>query len=104
MAVTGFRKRYIAFRINAPRQIERWELIGVLQRSADTLGMSGEGQTRPWLTAYRDNRGILRCSHTDKERAIELLTSVTEIGDDHVPVTIETIVTSGTIKKAKESI
>ena len=101
MGVTGFRKRYIAFRIDAPRNVERWELIKVLQNKAMELGMAGEGQARPWLTVYKDNRGIMRCSHVDKDKAIELLVSVTELGEDNIQVKLETIVTSGTIKQAK---
>ena len=101
MGVRDFRKRYIAFRIDAPRNIERWELIGALQNKAMEMGMAGEGQARPWLTVYKDNRGIMRCAHIDKEKAIELLRSITEIGEAKTPVKIETIVTSGTIKQAK---
>ncbi len=101
MGVSEIRKRYIAFRIDAPRNIERWELIKVLQNKAMEMGMAGDGQARPWLTVYRDNRGIMRCAHVDKEKAIELLVSVTEIGEDKLPVKIETIITSGTIKQAK---
>jgi len=104
MGVREIRKRYIAFSIDAPRNIERWELIGALQNGAMEMGMAGEGQARPWLTVYKDNRGIMRCAHVDKEKAIELLQSVTEIGEAKTPVKIETIVTSGTIRKAKESI
>ena len=104
MPVREFRKRYVAFKIDAPREVQRWELIGAVQRMADSMGMAGDGVARPWLTAYRDNRGILRCSHTDKEKAIQLLTSINEIGEERMPVKIETIVTSGTIKKEKTSL
>ncbi len=101
MPVREYRKRYVAFKIDAPRNIQRWELIGALQRRAEKMGMAGEGLARPWLTTYKDNRGVLRCAHVDKDIAIELLTSVTELGDDNLQVKIETIVTSGTIKQAK---
>ena len=101
MPIREFRKRYIAFKIVAPRNIQRWELIGALQRRAEQMGMAGEGLARPWLTTYKENRGVLRCAHTNTDSAIELLTSITELGEDSLPVTIETIVTSGTIKQAK---
>ncbi len=68
------------------------------------MGLDQENEGRPWLTAFQDNRGILRCSHTEKDIAIEMLKSVTEIGEERLEVTIETLVTSGTIKKAKESL
>ncbi len=101
MPIREFRKRYVAFRIIAPRNIQRWELIGALQNRAEQMGMAGEGLARPWLTTYKENRGVLRCAHTNKDNAIELLTSITEVGDDNLQVTIETVVTSGTIKQAK---
>ncbi len=99
-----FRKRYVAFVIEAPRNIERWEMISALQKMATAMNMLSEGERRPWLTTFRDNRGILRCVHTDKERAIELLTNITELGEEQMKVEITTIKTSGTIKKAKASI
>lgn len=98
-----YRKRYVAFRIKAYREVERWELIAALQARAEEMGMPADGQRRPWLTAFNDNRGILRCSHTDKDAAINLLESIKEIGEDRMKVEIETVKTSGTIKKAKAS-
>ena len=80
------------------------ELIKEFQRVGSRLGLDQEGETRPWLTAFQDNRGIMRCCHTDKEKCIEMLKEVTEVGDERLKITIDTLVTSGTIKKAKESL
>ena len=104
MGVREFRRRYIVFTIDAPRNIERWELIKEFQREASRMGLDQESEGRPWLTAYQNNRGILRCSHTDKDTAIEMLKSVDEVGEERLKVTIETLVTSGTIKQAKKSL
>ncbi|MCK4266437.1 MAG: hypothetical protein KAX31_04090 [Thermoplasmata archaeon] len=104
MAVKEYRQRYIVFNIEAPRNIERWELIKEIQRRSSQMGLDMEGNSRPWLTAFNDNRGILRCVHTEKEKAIELLTGITEVGEERLKVEISTIKTSGTIKKAKESL
>ena len=68
------------------------------------MGLDQESMARPWLTAFQENRGILRCSHTDKDTAIEMLKGVTEVGEERLKVTIETLVTSGTIKQAKKSL
>jgi RNase P/RNase MRP subunit POP5 len=103
MAVKEFRHRYIVFEIEAPRQVERWELIKEFQRRSSQLGMDGD-ENRPWLTAFQNNRGILRCSHCEKDKAIGLLTGITEVGDERLKVKIKTITTSGTIRKAKESL
>ena len=104
MGVREFRHRYIVFTIDAPRNVERWELIKEFQREASRMGLDQENEGRPWLTAFQNNRGILRCSHTDKDTAIKMLKSITEIGEERLKVTIETLVTSGTIKQAKKSL
>jgi len=103
MAVREFRHRYIVFEIDAPRVIERWELIKEFQRIASRMGLDQSEEIRPWLTAFQKNRGILRCSHCDRDKAIELLSGINEIGEERLKVSIRTITTSGTIRKAKES-
>jgi RNase P/RNase MRP subunit POP5 len=104
MVVKEFRRRYILFELEAPREVERWELIKAIQKRASQMGLDHQVDGRPWLTAFQQNRGILRCAHTDKDRAIELLTSITEVGEnDELKVEVRTIKTSGTIKKVKES-
>lgn len=104
MAVKEYRQRYIVFEIDAPRTLERWELIKALQQRASQMGLDNNMAGRPWLTAFEGNRGILRCAHTEKDNAIELLSSITEVGEDNeLKVEIRTLKTSGTIKKAKES-
>ena len=104
MGVREFRRRYIVFTIDASRNIERWELIKEFQREGSRMGLDQETERRPWLTAFQDNRGILRCSHNDKDTAIEMLNGITEIGEERLKVSIETLVTSGTIKQAKKSL
>lgn len=104
MAVKEYRQRYIVFEIDASRKVERWEFIKALERCASQMGFDNQKEGRPWLTAFNDNRGILRCVHTDKDNAIQLLTSITEVGEDNeLKVEVRTLKTSGTIKKAKES-
>lgn len=105
MAVKEYRRRYIVFEIDAPRKVERWEFIKSLERHASIMEMDTEKGGRPWLTSFHDNRGILRCSHTDKEQVIQLLNEITEVGENsELKVTVRTIKTSGTIKKAKTSL
>jgi RNase P/RNase MRP subunit POP5 len=104
MAVKEYRHRYIVFEIDAPRAIERWELIKEFQRIASRIGLDQSEEIRPWLTAFQNNRGILRCAHCDKDKAIELLNGIHEVGEEKLKITIRTITTSGTIKKAKESL
>jgi RNase P/RNase MRP subunit POP5 len=103
MAVKEFRHRYIVFEIDAPRPVERWELIKEFQRIASRMGLDQSEEIRPWLTAFQNNRGILRCTHHDRDKAVELLTAITEVGEERLKISIQTITTSGTIRKAKES-
>lgn len=56
---------------------------------------------KPWLTVFEHNKGILRCVHTYKDEAIGLLTSIKTMGGEKMPIKVETLGTSGTIKKAK---
>lgn len=58
---------------------------------------------KPWLTVFKNNEGILRCVHTNKDKAANLLTSIKTIGRDKIPIKVETLGISGTIKKAKRN-
>lgn len=93
------KKRYIAFRIEAPRKITRKEFIGAIRQ-----GVSDDRQwerIKPWLTVFEGNCGILRCFYLSKDEAVSLLTSIRQIGREGVPVSVTTLGTSGSIKKAK---
>ena len=92
------RKRYIAFKVNAPREITRGEFITAIKRKVPQRTLWGE--MTPWLTVFENNRGILRCAHTCLDEAIKLLSSITQVGGGRVEVV--TLGTSGTIKKAKQ--
>jgi RNase P/RNase MRP subunit POP5 len=102
MTVKDFRQRYVVFEIEAPRTVERWELIKEIQRRSSQMGFDQDSAARPWLTAFNDNRGILRYAHTDKDKVVELLTGITEIGEERLKVEVRTLKSSGTIKKVKD--
>ena len=93
------KKRYIAFRIEAPREITRKEFIGAIRQGVPEK-VQWE-QMKPWLTVFEDNCGILRCFYLFKDEAIELLNSITHVGLERVAVSVTTLGTSGSIKKAK---
>lgn len=50
-----------------------------------------------WLVEFDGTHGIVRCPHTAKEATIALLSGMDRVGD--VPVDIETLGTSGTIRR-----
>ena len=93
------RKRYIAFRITAPRLISRNELISAIRENIKHK--KSWNNMKPWLTIFENNQGILSCVHTSKSEAIELLSSLKAVGREKVPIKVETLGTSGTIKKAR---
>lgn len=93
------RKRYIAFRIDATNEISRKEFISAIRKNVN--GKDQWERVDPWLTVFENNEGILRCVHTALDEALEILTSIENIGRENVKVKVETLGTSGTIKKAK---
>lgn len=95
------RKRYIAFKVHSPRIISRNEFIAAIREYI--LSKNDWNRIKPWLTIFENNEGILRCVHTNKDEAIHLLTSINAVGKEKIPVNVETLGTSGTIKKAKRN-
>lgn len=54
----------------------------------------------PWVIFIKQNYGLIRCQHLDKEKTIELLNGVTWIGKRKTQVKIQTLGTTGTIQSA----
>jgi RNase P/RNase MRP subunit POP5 len=94
------KKRYIAFKVHAPRSISRKEFIAAIR--GNIKDDNSWNTMKPWLTVFGDNAGILRCTHIAKDEARELLNSIKSAGREKTEVKVETLTTSGTIKKAKE--
>ena len=98
IAVTHYRKRYIAFEIQAKNDISfhRSQIIKAIQDACMKSYNTSCKTFDFFLTRFQHNTGILRCFHTEKNRAITLLQSIELI--DNISVSIVTIATSGTIK------
>lgn len=95
MVVGDDRQRYISFVIKEG-EIDRKGMIQVIR---DEFTREEYEEIKPWLTVFEKDRGIIRCKHTGKERAIEVFNQM-KINNGKV----ETIITSGTIKKAKKAL
>ncbi|MGM0405720.1 MAG: hypothetical protein ACQEQM_06220 [Thermoplasmatota archaeon] len=93
MAVNEHRKRYVAFVIEGV-SCSRKEMISAIR---EVFSHEEYTEFKPWLTVFDGEKGIVRCRHLGKEKVVEKLNSV-EIGGGKV----STLVTSGTIKKAKK--
>ncbi len=93
------RKRYIAFSVSASREITRKEFIAAIRKN--TINNEQWDRIVPWLTVFENNMGILRCIHTGCNEAILLLTTIERVGKSGEKIQVNTLGTSGTIKKAK---
>ncbi|MBS3816208.1 MAG: hypothetical protein KGY76_01450 [Candidatus Thermoplasmatota archaeon] len=93
MVVGEDRQRYIAFVIEGGKT-DRGGMIGAIR---DEFSKDEYENIKPWLTVFEKDKGIVRCKHTGKERAIEILNGM-QVGGGKV----KTLTTSGTIKKAKK--
>ncbi len=87
------KQRYIAFVIEGSTT-DRKDMINKIR---DNFSYDEYQEISPWLTVFTGDKGIVRCNHDKKKKAVEILNSI-KIDDGKV----KTITTSGTIKKAKE--
>ncbi len=93
MVVGDDRQRYIAFVIDGGKTDRR----GMIAAIRSAFSKKEYQEIKPWLTVFEGDEGIVRCKHTGKERAIDILNGIV-IGEGKV----RTVTTSGTIKKAKK--
>lgn len=85
------RPRYVAFRIEGPKELPR-RAVGNALRAASQDWPEGAA---PQLTRYAWPHGIVRVEHTGQARAIALLNGLVAIDG---PVRVETLSSSGTLK------
>ncbi len=93
MAVEGKRKRYISFFIEGG-STDRRGMISAIRRN---FSREEYEEIQPWLTVFTGEEGIIRCDHRYKERTVDVLNGM-KVGGGKV----RTLITSGTIKKAKK--
>ena len=108
------RKRYVAFiltddpdaqkePIPCASPPERGEFIRALRRAWKAGGGIPEDPASPYLTAYEGGRGIVRCGHLHRDDTLKILAGLDLPGPPGSPsgVSVRTVLTSGTIRKAK---
>jgi len=89
--------RYIAFRVDADRQVMRRDIVGALLEKGRTTPLGDSFR----LTVFERDIGILKVPHTMKDLTIEVLRSVNTVRGG--TCTLTTLKTSGTIRKLKEA-
>jgi RNase P/RNase MRP subunit POP5 len=95
----GKRHRYIGFIIKQPSEkvyIDKSEIINEIKEQCKHVFNKGYDEMNLRLIRFDGTKGILKCSHIEKENAIKLLKSIKKISSKKVE--IETVGTSGTIK------
>jgi RNase P/RNase MRP subunit POP5 len=91
------KQRYIGFKVEVPSEDlpPRPAMVEAIDRACDTAGLP----TGRRLTVYDGQAGILKGTAKERDALLEALASITEIGG--VQARVETVITSGTIKKVK---
>ena len=95
----GNRKRYIGFIVKSKDEIDKKDLIDKINNESIKLSLKNSKNKDFFLISFNDFKGILRCKHTEKDNAINLLNSIKTIKSKKVE--IKTVGTSGTIKALK---
>jgi len=93
------RKRYIGFILTnkSDKRIDKFEIRNELQKKYLEFFDKKPINLGVDVIRFNGEKGIVRCSHTQKEDIIKILNSITSISGKKVK--IETVGTSGTIKK-----
>ena len=89
------RNRYVAFRVEARRMPSPVDFGEALRAAGAQL----PAPDRPKMILLTPEGGLVRCRHTAKEGTIALLRTITAVGGQ--PVSIQTVGTSGTIRRAR---
>ncbi len=91
------RKRYVGFRVQVEEgpPPDRRTMVEALDRACRSHGL----RDRKRLTVFTGELGIAKCEHTEVDDMLGALASIDHLGG--TPAMVETLVTSGTIKKVK---
>jgi RNase P/RNase MRP subunit POP5 len=91
------RKRYVGFRVTVDQgpAPDRRAMVVSLDRACRAVNLPDAKR----LTVFTGHLGIAKCVHTEAAALVRALSSIDRIGDRSASV--ETVVTSGTIKKVK---
>lgn len=91
------RKRYVGFRVHMEGgpPPDRRTMVEALDRACRSLHLPD----RKRLTVFTGELGIAKCEHTEVDDTLRALASIDHLGG--ASARVETLVTSGTIKKVK---
>ena len=78
------------------QRFKRAQVTREIKNKTQELFNEDNSEIKILLTRFNGRNGIVRCSHLAKEKTIKTLKAIDQIAS--VPVKIETVGTSGTIK------
>lgn len=91
------RVRHIAFRLSAGEPIARADLAAAIR----SVGAQAGIDPPPELTVFDGDNGLVRVRHVHALAARAAITKVASVGRRAIPVRIETLGTSGTMRAAR---
>jgi ribonuclease P/MRP protein subunit POP5 len=99
------KRRYIAFKVRSRKRFKQHQLAAAItQNCLELFGAFGMARIAPKLVAFYPDKqaGILRCERSHVKHAKLCITMLSTVeGHRLVP---KIVITSGTIKKAKEAL
>ncbi|MFQ6107345.1 MAG: Rpp14/Pop5 family protein [Thermoplasmata archaeon] len=91
------RKRYVVFCVDSESSLSHEDFERAMVSMFREKGVLRS--VRPRLIDFDGRTGIMRCAHTGKEEVIGLLNRIVDVKGTEVR--IETVKTSGTLRKAR---
>jgi ribonuclease P/MRP protein subunit POP5 len=100
-----YKKRYVAYKAISEKNVDFQDLYNAIWKSlVEYLGEKGVSETRIWVikNTYDTEKkmGLIRCAHTGTDNVRAGLSFVQKVGD--IPVVVQVVGVSGTIKAAKQ--
>jgi RNase P/RNase MRP subunit POP5 len=92
------RKRYVVLIVNTESTLSHEDFEQAVVSLLREKGVLRS--VRPKLIDFDGQAGIIRCAHTGRDEMIDTLASITVVSGAEVQV--ETVKTSGTLRKARE--
>jgi RNase P/RNase MRP subunit POP5 len=91
------RRRYVGFRVSVEDGSvpDRKAMVEAMDGASRAMGLPD----RRRLTVFTGHLGIAKCEHRELGAMVQALTSIDDVGGS--PARVETLVSSGTIKKVK---
>lgn len=99
------RQRYVAFSVSCFGELDKWKLATAIENAIRTMsGLEEISSLKYRIVSYnRETKlGILKVNHKFVKEAIKVLRSISKV--DNMPVIIDTLRTSGTLRSIRRAL